>query len=728
MALSLAFLAFLPSLRADGSVNCPCLDDSWSVEDTHANSIVNGQLQFETAGTTYYYPLDYGKGCKAHDDTLAPVCSQSYPPSWCAENWCYVDKDDCDTFNMKSQFFPDEDELYYSYGACSDGRSSNSFEEWAGTSQDGTTKLLGTMKSYLESSRSQIESAYTQLSENSQFLSCETSDMCPCLECTQNAKWGQKIDMRDVGTLLPANDRLASCMAKSIALTYRNVGAKEGNESHIGYQYYGDQASAGYVGWPNVEWCPNDYDPRFRPWYASGATGPKDVVIVVDVSGSMSTASRSRTAKKAVKAILDTLSWKDFASIVLFNGYVAGVYSNRLVSVTDANRQRMKDWVDSGSMSWEDGSTNFVDALFQEDASLPGAFGLLSASVAEKQTSMCQKAIMFLTDGEADFSESDYAKAVRKSEELDAVIFTYALGSGADTSVTKRLACENRGIFYQVADNADLGKVMASYYEYFAMGQESCDMSFVQYDDAVTGKELIAACLAMYDRGDIQPSLLGVTCMDLNMMADVAAMERKAGWHEMISIASDMSKKCRPLDLKECHRQKLRLKHSTEHNSNSVCSGQQVPTTNTDCDCKEAGCKDNPTFVDGMGYYCDTWVGDTCDYTTGASWGYTTAQMDEVKQQCQHSCGLCPWYETCPYDSTSCVASSIPTEARACMTREVSGVDIQGCTMTCHDGSNSLYVDRECPFERVSSTSGILGFRAAWVLTSLGVLLICAEA
>jgi len=479
------------------------------------------------------------------------------------------------------------------------------------------------------------------------------------------------------------------------------------------------------VGWPNVEWCPNDYDPRFRPWYASGATGPKDVVIVVDVSGSMSTARRSTTAKKAVKAILDTLAWKDFASIVLFNGNVAGVYSTRLVSVTDENRARMKAWVDSGEISWNEGSTNFVDALFQEDANLPGAFGLLSASVAEGQTSMCQKVIMFLTDGEAPFSEADFDKAIQKSEQMDAIIFTYALGSGADATITKRLACENRGIFYQVPDNADLGKIMASYYEYFAMGQDSCDMSFVQYDDAVTGQELIAACLAMYDRGDIQSELLGVTCMDLNMMADMTEMQNKAGWHEMISIASDMSKKCRPLDLKECHRQKLRLKHSNQHNSNSVCSGQQQVTTNTDCDCKESGCKDNPTFVDAMGYYCDTWVGDTCDDATGSRWGFSSAQMDAVRQECQHSCGQCQWYASCPYDSAagSCLSASIPTDARACTTDKVSGVDIQGCTMTCGDASNRLYAERVCPVIESASTASlsILGLKAAWVIASLQV-------
>ena len=32
-----------------------------------------------------------------------------------------------------------------------------------------------------------------------------------------------------------------------------------------------------------------DYDPRCRPWFVAASSGPKDVVLVLDVSGSMTT-------------------------------------------------------------------------------------------------------------------------------------------------------------------------------------------------------------------------------------------------------------------------------------------------------------------------------------------------------------------------------------------------------------------------------------------------------
>ena len=42
---------------------------------------------------------------------------------------------------------------------------------------------------------------------------------------------------------------------------------------------------------------------------------------------------------------------------------------------------------------------------------------------------------------------------------------TYALGSGADSTVTKKLACDSRGISYKIpdGDSTALGDAMAGY-------------------------------------------------------------------------------------------------------------------------------------------------------------------------------------------------------------------------------------------------------------------------
>ncbi len=53
---------------------------------------------------------------------------------------------------------------------------------------------------------------------------------------------------------------------------------------------------------PGTPWvCPggrNDYDPRVRPWYVAASSGPKDVVLILDTSGSMENAGRMVSESK----------------------------------------------------------------------------------------------------------------------------------------------------------------------------------------------------------------------------------------------------------------------------------------------------------------------------------------------------------------------------------------------------------------------------------------------
>ena len=56
------------------------------------------------------------------------------------------------------------------------------------------------------------------------------------------------------------------------------------------------------------------YDPRFRPWYVETATPePKDVVLVIDTSGSMGT-NLLNVAKEAAKTVLTTMNPRDRVS------------------------------------------------------------------------------------------------------------------------------------------------------------------------------------------------------------------------------------------------------------------------------------------------------------------------------------------------------------------------------------------------------------------------------
>merc|ERR1719223_2231941 len=150
--------------------------------------------------------------------------------------------------------------------------------------------------------------------------------------------------------------------------------------------------------WPKIEFCPVDFDPRFRPWYAGAVSGPRDLVLVIDTSGSM-TGERIEMARRAVLLALKTLTWVDYVSIVLFSDYVKDRYSTKLVRATEEEKVRLANWVSSRMTAG--GGTNFFPALNV-------ALDMLKSTENIGHTT-CTQSIMFLTDGQAyDWSTTQF--------------------------------------------------------------------------------------------------------------------------------------------------------------------------------------------------------------------------------------------------------------------------------------------------------------------------------
>lgn len=87
------------------------------------------------------------------------------------------------------------------------------------------------------------------------------------------------------------------------------------------------------------------YDCRTRAWFIEAATSPKDIVILVDYSGSM-TGIRKEIARHVVGNILDTLGNNDYVNILSFNDHIREIeecFKDRLVQANLANVRTFKE-------------------------------------------------------------------------------------------------------------------------------------------------------------------------------------------------------------------------------------------------------------------------------------------------------------------------------------------------------------------------------------------------
>ncbi|XP_053200088.1 voltage-dependent calcium channel subunit alpha-2/delta-4 isoform X2 [Scomber japonicus] len=224
------------------------------------------------------------------------------------------------------------------------------------------------------------------------------------------------------------------------------------------WQYFG--SSTGFFRlYPGIQWIPDEngvvtFDCRNRNWYIQAATSPKDVVIVVDVSGSMK-GLRLTIAKHTINTILDTLGENDFVNIIAYSDYVRYVepcFKGTLVQADLDNREHFKLLVDGLHVKGE----GKVKKAMKE------SFKILNEAAALGQGSLCNQAIMLITDG----AMEDFQEVFEEFNWPDrrVRVFTYLIGremTFADN--VKWIACNNKGYYTHISTLADVQENVMEY-------------------------------------------------------------------------------------------------------------------------------------------------------------------------------------------------------------------------------------------------------------------------
>uniref|UniRef100_A0A8K9X484 Calcium voltage-gated channel auxiliary subunit alpha2delta 4 n=1 Tax=Oncorhynchus mykiss TaxID=8022 RepID=A0A8K9X484_ONCMY len=224
------------------------------------------------------------------------------------------------------------------------------------------------------------------------------------------------------------------------------------------WQYFGS-ATGFFRLYPGIAWTPDEngvvtFDCRNRNWYIQAATSPKDIIIVVDVSGSMK-GLRLTIAKHTINTILDTLGENDFVNVIAYSDYVQYVepcFKGTLVQADLDNREHFKLLVEELQVKGE----GKVKKAMKE------SFKILNEAASLGQGSLCNQAIMLITDG----AMEDYEEVFQEFNwpERRVRVFTYLIGrevTFADT--VKWIACNNKGYYTHVSTLADVQENVMEY-------------------------------------------------------------------------------------------------------------------------------------------------------------------------------------------------------------------------------------------------------------------------
>ncbi|KAG2471246.1 CA2D4 protein, partial [Polypterus senegalus] len=224
------------------------------------------------------------------------------------------------------------------------------------------------------------------------------------------------------------------------------------------WQFFG--SSTGFFRlYPGIKWTPDEngvisYDCRNRNWYIQAATSPKDIVILMDVSGSMK-GLRMTIAKHTITTILDTLGENDFVNIIAYNDYVHYVepcFKGILVQADLDNREHFKLLVEN----------LHAKGVGKVKNALKEAFRVLYEFNQTGQGSLCNQAIMLITDGALEEYEEVFEEYNWPDRKVR--VFTYLIGREVTFAENvKWIACNNKGYYTQISTLADVQENVMEY-------------------------------------------------------------------------------------------------------------------------------------------------------------------------------------------------------------------------------------------------------------------------
>lgn len=167
----------------------------------------------------------------------------------------------------------------------------------------------------------------------------------------------------------------------------------------------------------------------------------KDIVFILDTSGSMADEGKMEKAQKALLFGVKTLREGDRFNVINFAGE-EHLMENKLISADLTGKKRGEEFVKNLKPT---GGTNINDAL--------------RAGLKQFDSSDRPKMLVFMTDGLPTVGEADVQKIIKNAQEIKVNglrLFTFGVGYDVNTTLLDKLAAENSGVADYIEPKEDL--------------------------------------------------------------------------------------------------------------------------------------------------------------------------------------------------------------------------------------------------------------------------------
>ncbi|HEY2847454.1 MAG TPA: VWA domain-containing protein, partial [Pyrinomonadaceae bacterium] len=176
----------------------------------------------------------------------------------------------------------------------------------------------------------------------------------------------------------------------------------------------------------------------------------KDIIFVLDTSGSMADEGKIDKAKKALLFGIKTLRDGDRFNVMNFAGE-EHLMERGLITADAVGKKRGEDFVNRLQPT---GGTNINDALL--------------SSVKQFEKSDRPKMLVFMTDGLPTVGETNTERIIanlQKEKNVDVRIFPFGFGYDVNTTLLDRLGSENNGISDYVQPKEDLEIKVSNFFQ-----------------------------------------------------------------------------------------------------------------------------------------------------------------------------------------------------------------------------------------------------------------------